>query len=219
MPQPFRHRGRAGDARRCHDGLDVTPCGGAAPAPKAQRRKLRISLRDPQLENAVEFPEHFRRQSTCRTIPRLRRLRGSMLTTPPSMSIAAGVSASTSEMRAPLHLSIRQNKQIFAGMRRAAWTKRCRSWVLRYFRWPNLLKRLPEKQRCSRIRTSAETEWPILFQQERYSPNYSEPAHSHADAMQIFRFCMAAFAILRLCCDLLGLWRARRDSNSRPPDS
>jgi len=62
--------------------------------------------------------------------------------------------------------------------------------------------------------TSAETEWPILFQQGRYSPNCSEPAHSHADAMQIFLFCMAAFATPRLCCDLLGLWRARRDSNS-----
>ena len=35
--------------------------------------------------------------------------------------------------------------------------------------------------------------------------NYSEPAHSHADAMQIFRFCMADFSILRLCCDFLGL--------------
>lgn len=49
----------------------------------------------------------FGGNGTCRTIPRLRRLRVSMLATPLSMSMA-GVSASTSEMRAPLHRSVRQ---------------------------------------------------------------------------------------------------------------
>ena len=34
--------------------------------------------------------------------------------------------------------------------------------------------------------------------------------------MQIFRFCMAAFPILRLCCDFMGLWRARRDLTPDP---
>lgn len=65
-----------------------------------------------------------------------------------------------------------------------------------------------------RIASSAETQWRILFR-----PVYSERAHSHAGAMQIFWFCMADFPILRLCGDFLDLWRAWRDSNSRPPDS
>ena len=39
------------------------------------------------------------------------------------------------------------------------------------------------------------------------------PCSCHAD----FDSALAAFAILRLCCDFLGLWRARRDPNSRPP--
>jgi hypothetical protein len=73
---------------------------------------------------------------------------------------------------------------------------------------------LPMMKIPRRIASSAETEWRILFR-----PVYSEPAHSHAGAMQIFWFCMADFPILRLCCDFLDLWRAWRDSNSRPPDS
>ena len=44
---------------------------------------------------------------------------------------------------------------------------------------------------CSCIRASAETEWSILFQRGKYSPNCNKFARSHADAMQIFSFCMA----------------------------
>lgn len=62
MPQPLWHGGRAGDVGRRHDGLNVAPRGGAAPAPEPQRRKLRISLRDPQLEHAIKSAEHVRRQ-------------------------------------------------------------------------------------------------------------------------------------------------------------
>jgi hypothetical protein len=65
-----------------------------------------------------------------------------MLATPLSMSIAAGVSASTSEMRAPVHLSVRQNRHIFDGVRRAASAKRRRSAALRYFLLPDGPKRL-----------------------------------------------------------------------------
>jgi hypothetical protein len=45
-------------------------------------------------------------------------------------------------MRAPLHLSVRQNSRIFDGARRAASTKRCRSAALRYFRLPDRLKEI-----------------------------------------------------------------------------
>ncbi len=54
--------GRAGNAYRRLDGLDVAPGGCAAPAPKPRRRELRISLRDPQLEHAIKFVKHDRRQ-------------------------------------------------------------------------------------------------------------------------------------------------------------
>jgi len=66
-----------------------------------------------------------------------------------------------------------------------------------------------------RIAASTETEWPILFQYGRYSPNCSEFAYSHADAMQIFSFCMAPFAIPNLCCDFFALWRATVDEDGQ----
>lgn len=50
MPQALRHGRRAGDTGRRHDGLDVAPRRRTAPAPEAQRRELRIPLRDPQLK-------------------------------------------------------------------------------------------------------------------------------------------------------------------------
>ena len=81
-------------------------------------------------------------------------------------------------MRAPLRRSVRQNSRIFEGICYAASTKLRRSAALRYFRWPKLLKRLPEKQGCSRIAASAETVWPILFQHRRYLRNCNEFAHT-----------------------------------------
>jgi len=56
------HGGRAGDAGRRHDGLHISPCRRAAPAPEPQGRKLRISLCDPQLEHLVKLAKHIRRQ-------------------------------------------------------------------------------------------------------------------------------------------------------------
>ena len=41
----------------------------------------------------------------------------------------------------------------------------------------------------------------------------------HANAMQIILFCMADFLVGNLWQCLLDFWRARRDSNSRPPNS
>jgi hypothetical protein len=100
------------------------------------------------------------------------------------MSIAAGVSASTSEMRAPLLRSVKQKGLIGGGTRSAASTKRRRSATLRYFRLPEGPKKLWLS--CGRSRIA--TEWRILFQE---FANCSGLAHSHADAMQIFYFCMA----------------------------
>jgi len=74
----------------------------AAEAPKAQRRQLRISLRDPQPERTVKFAEKLRRSGTCRTT-RFAAFERRMEATPLSTLIAAGVNASTSEIRAPVH--------------------------------------------------------------------------------------------------------------------
>jgi len=106
---------------------------------------------------------------TCLITPRLRRFKISMQATPLSMSIAAGVNANTSEIRAPLLRNVRQNNRIDSGAKRAALTERCRSAALRYFRLPEGPKRLWLSCGRSRIAAPAETEWPILFQQEIYS--------------------------------------------------
>jgi hypothetical protein len=79
---------------------------------------------------------------TCRTIPRLRRLSVSMLATPLSMSIAAGVSARTSERRAPLNVSALQKRRSRGGSRCADSRNRRRSAPLRYLRIPDRLKRV-----------------------------------------------------------------------------
>jgi hypothetical protein len=56
-----------------------------------------------------------------------------MLATPLSISMAAGVSANTSEMRAPLHPRTRQKSCVLGSVCVAALRKRRRSAALRYF--------------------------------------------------------------------------------------
>ena len=104
---------------------------------------MRIALRSAQLERSIKPASKSGGSGTCRTTPRFRRFSVSMPAAPLSMSMAAGVSASTSEMRAPLQRSIRQKSRIFAGALCAASTKRRRSAVFRYLRLPPPPKRLP----------------------------------------------------------------------------
>ena len=194
-PRAFRHRRRADDLGRCHDRLYIPPRGRAAPSPKPPGRKLRIPLRHPQLERARESTKQIWRQRNLSNKPRLRRFKVSMQATPLSMSIAAGVSANTSEIRAPLQRNVRQNNRIDSGGRRAALTERCRSAALRYFRLSEGPNRLWLSCGRSRIAAPAETEWPILFQQEIYSQITANlhtatqmPCRFFGSAWQIFRF-------------------------------
>jgi hypothetical protein len=82
-----------------------------------------------------------------------------MVTTP--MSIAAVVSASTSEIRAPLQLKTRQRKHTSVDARCAALGKCRRSAALRYFRASAGPYRAHPGVRM--VWHSPETEWPILF--------------------------------------------------------
>ena len=153
--------------------------------------------------------------------------------TPLSMSIAAGVRASTSEMRAPLHRSIRQKSRIFAGAFCAASTKRRRSGSFRYLRPPERINRLPSTwcwewapdhhDAAAHHHAAAdddddaasfpptETEWPILFRSRAVFAELQRicalPCRCHAD----FFILHGRFTDDQNLQNNLRLWRARRD--------
>jgi hypothetical protein len=62
MTQAPRHGGRAGDPGRRHDLLDAPPCGRPAPTPQPNDGELGVTLRDPQLEKAIDFANRIARQ-------------------------------------------------------------------------------------------------------------------------------------------------------------
>ena len=64
--------------------------------------------------------------------------------------------------------------------------------AVRYFPQPKLLNKLPERR--SRIVSSAETEWPILLQQERYS---QITVNLHTAMQMPCRFFDSAWQIIR----------------------
>ena len=74
-------------------------------------------------------------------------------------------------------------------------------------------------RRSDSIGASAETEWPNSVSARGSSPNCSRYEYCHADTMQISIFCMVHFLVHNIGRYLLMFWRARRDSNSRPPNS
>jgi hypothetical protein len=137
MPQAFWHRRRPDDRRHRHDRFYIPPGGRRL---QFQSRMVescgsRCAIRS--LNARLSPRSKSGGSGTCLTTPRLRRFRVWMQATPLSMSIAAGVNASTSEMRAPLQRRVRQKRRIGDGMRWAASTKRRRSAALRYFRLPD----------------------------------------------------------------------------------
>ncbi len=62
VTKPFRTGWRAGDAGGCHDFLNATPRGCAAPAPNPFCRKLRVALPNAQIKNSIKFNEQLIRQ-------------------------------------------------------------------------------------------------------------------------------------------------------------
>ena len=58
VSQPFGHRTEARDAAVSHGCFHTSPGGGATKPPDAKGGKLRIPLRDPQLEYAIEIKKH-----------------------------------------------------------------------------------------------------------------------------------------------------------------
>jgi hypothetical protein len=159
--------------------------------------KLRLMQSDPQL--TVERLWKWSRTTAWRRVKVVMAAAGikvSMFATPLSMSIAAGVSASTSEIRPPLQLNTRQNSRVSGSAEFAALRKHRRSAALRYFRAPVGPYRLIPASACGRIDASRETEWPILFQASswfraaaawRRRPKW--PSHSTLSASCALRCC------------------------------
>ena len=73
------------------------------------------------------------------------------------------------------------------------------------------------------VTPGAEQTNPIVYRYQTSTPQSPvDRGHaplSHADAMQITPFCMAPFQACDFVTNLLDFWRARKDSNLRPPDS
>ena len=62
VPQTLRHGRQAGDSGCHHHRFHIAPSRTSAETPKAQRRELRISLGDPQLEHTVKLAKNLQRQ-------------------------------------------------------------------------------------------------------------------------------------------------------------
>ncbi len=136
VPEGLRHGRCAGDAGRRHHGLDVSPGRRAAPAPKPQSRKLRISLRDPQLEQAIKLIDHVRRQGHLPDNPALPALEGlNARYTALDVNRAGGEGEHRDARAAP---SQRQAEQTYLRGHASCRLDKCRrSAALRYFRLPD----------------------------------------------------------------------------------